>query len=118
MTQTTKDQRVGWLADLKVGDKVIVNYSSELVRAVDRITPTGRIKVCGYTFSPQGIGIGYDYRAPRLAEYTPEEAERLRLEAQQRHLAIEANNINYFGLSLDKLERIVAILGEDRHDTD
>jgi hypothetical protein len=50
MTES-KDQRTGWLKDLKVGDKVFVrNYRGALgsvksLAVVDKITPTGRINI-------------------------------------------------------------------------
>lgn len=109
----SKDQRTGWLAKLKEGDKVIVAFSDEEVRTIDKITPTGRINIYPYTFSPMGRGMGYEWRAPRLYEYTPEEAERLRVEAETKKLARKINGYNFFCLPLDKLERIAEILKEN-----
>lgn len=56
---TVKDQRQGWLADLKVGDKVIVaNYYNELVGEVEKITPSGRITVKRTVYRPDGYEYG------------------------------------------------------------
>jgi hypothetical protein len=60
MSQTT-DKRVGWLADLKVGDVVTLGcwFGFPPVRAtVARITPTGRICV---TAPMPGRGAGFRY---------------------------------------------------------
>ena len=52
MTES-KDQRKGWLRELKVGDKVFVVSSRgalgsvKTLAIVEKITPTGRINVKG-----------------------------------------------------------------------
>ena len=59
MTET-KDQRTGWLKDLKVGDKVFVVRSKGILGSrneatIEKITPTGRIKVGRVQFPPSGV---------------------------------------------------------------
>lgn len=59
MTET-KDQRKGWLKDLKAGDTVFVVRSKGILGSrneatVEKITPTGRIKVGGVQFPPSGV---------------------------------------------------------------
>ena len=59
MTES-KDQRKGWLKDLKVGDKVFFVISKgvlgtkRILTTVEKITPTGRIDVRGTRFPPTG----------------------------------------------------------------
>ena len=79
MTET-KDQRKGWLKDLKVGDQVFVvelrgvfsNYKT--LATVEKITPTGRINVEGYQFPPIG-SIFKDRSWTRLEQATNEAIE-------------------------------------------
>ena len=60
MTET-KDQRKGWLKDLKVGDQVFVVelrgvFSSyKTLATVEKITPTGRINVEDINFRQQEV---------------------------------------------------------------
>lgn len=62
----TKDKRTGWLAELNPGDKIIlVNNprwfkTSRTVRAVSKITPTGRINIDNFQFMPDGVCLNGD----------------------------------------------------------
>ena len=74
MTES-KDQRKGWLRDLKVGDKVFI-VSSKVVlgsvrtlAVVEKITPTGRLNVEGQQFPPSG-SIYENYRSTKLEQAT------------------------------------------------
>ena len=79
MTET-KDQRKGWLKDLKVGDQVFVvelrgvfsKYKT--LATFEKITPTGRINVVGYHF-PQTGSIFKDRGWTRLEQATNEAIE-------------------------------------------
>jgi hypothetical protein len=80
-----EDQRKGWLADLKIGDKVFVavhgiDHTIER-REITKITPIGRI-VCGaWEFNPQGRLIGKrGWHNPFLIESTKETADKWRHE--------------------------------------
>lgn len=59
MTES-KDQRKGWLKDLKVGDKVFIVISKgalgtkRILTTVEKITPIGRIDARGIRFPPTG----------------------------------------------------------------
>lgn len=74
MTES-KDQRKGWLRDLKVGDKVFVVSSKgvlgsvETLAVVEKITPTGRLNVEGQQFPPSG-SIYENYRSTKLEQAT------------------------------------------------
>ena len=72
MTET-KDQRKGWLRDLKVGDKVFIVSSRGVLGSVrtlavvEKITPTGRLNVKGQQFPPSG-SIYENYRSTKLEQ--------------------------------------------------
>lgn len=74
MTET-KDQRKGWLRDLKVGDKVFIVSSKGVLGSVrtlavvEKITPTGRLNVEGQQFPPSG-SIYENYRSTKLEQAT------------------------------------------------
>lgn len=74
MTET-KDQRKGWLRDLKVGDKVFIVSSRGVLGSVrtlavvEKITPTGRLNVKGQQFPPSG-SIYENYRSTKLEQET------------------------------------------------
>lgn len=74
MTES-KDQRKGWLKDLKVGDKVFVVSSKGVLGSVktlaviEKITPTGRLNVEGQQFPPSG-SIYENYRSTKLEQAT------------------------------------------------
>ena len=74
MTES-KDQRKGWLRDLKVGDKVFIVRSrgvlgsTKTLAVVEKITPTGRLNVKGQQFPPSG-NIYENYRSTKLEQAT------------------------------------------------
>lgn len=74
MTES-KDQRKGWLRDLKVGDKVFIVSSrgvlgsAKTLAVVEKITPTGRLNVKGQQFPPSG-SIYENYRSTKLEQAT------------------------------------------------
>lgn len=74
MTES-KDQRKGWLRDLKVGDKVFIVSSKGVLGSVrtlavvEKITPTGRLNVEGQQFPPSG-SIYENYRSTKLEQAT------------------------------------------------
>lgn len=76
MTES-KDQRKGWLRDLKVGDKVFIVSSkgvlgsTKTLALVEKITPTGRLNVEGQQFPPSG-NIYENYRSTKLEQATEE----------------------------------------------
>ena len=74
MTES-KDQRTGWLKELKAGDKVFIVSSKGVLGSVrtlavvEKITPTGRLNVEGQQFPPSGI-IYENYRSTKLEQAT------------------------------------------------
>lgn len=93
MTES-KDQRRGWLKDLKVGDKVFVRSyrgafgSTKNLAIVDKITPTGRINIGLQQFKPSGeLHLGYNFK--RLEQATEENIKKFMLEKQKSALVEE-----------------------------
>lgn len=104
-----KDKRTGWLAELKVGDKVFIEHWSfqGLGRmTIDKITPTGRI-ICGNSeFDHDGWRRGStSLRRPYLTEATKETVARWR--RQQCIYAIE--NWMRDGIQKAPLETLEAV---------
>ena len=68
-----------WLDSLKVGDKVVIerrcSSSTYSIAQIEKITPTRRITVGGYTFRSNGRvfnGGGYSYSSTYLKKFTPD----------------------------------------------
>ena len=84
----SKDQRKGWLKDLKVGDKVFIVSSRgvlgslKTLAVVEKITPTGRLNVKGQQFPPSG-SIYENYRSTKLEQATEQATEQ----AIQEHVS-------------------------------
>lgn len=74
MTES-KEQRKGWLRDLKVGDKVFIVSSKgvlgsvKTLATVEKITPTGRLNVKGVQLPPSGYRYE-NYRSTKLEQAT------------------------------------------------
>lgn len=96
----SKDQRTGWLKELKVGDKVFVRNSRgalgsvKSLAVVDKITPTGRINIGVQQFQPSGE-CRQGYRFTRLEQATEESIKEFMLEKQKSALIREiADKVN------------------------
>lgn len=65
-----------WISNLKPGDEVFVRspYGDKYLRTVEKITPTGLIKVGGCLYTQEGRQRGETF-AHRLAECTPGKKE-------------------------------------------
>ena len=106
------DKRRGWLAELKVGDLVIIEdpRNSSTVKKVDKITPTGRINIESYVFNQNGLAMGWDYSAPRLAQYSTEAHQEIKDYIKINALALELSSKNFKSLPLEKLVKIKEII--------
>lgn len=101
------------LSELKVGDKVIMNYGGwdaiRKVHVIDKITPSGLIGIGKHLFYKNGKERG-KYQCLRIEEWTKEkedEINRIRLEKETNRTCI-----NVFTERMNKLtyEQAVAIL--------
>ena len=83
MTES-KDQRKGWLKDLKAGDKVFIVVAKgvlgtkRVLTTVEKVTPTGRIDARGTRFPPTG---------KIYANYVFTELEQATEQAIQEHIS-------------------------------
>lgn len=106
----SKDQRTGWLKELKVGDYVFVKQyrgtlgSVKTLAVVDKITPTGRINIGVQQFQPSGER-RQGYKTTRLEQATKENIKEFTLEKQKSALIREiAEKVN--GGVLAKMDTI------------
>lgn len=102
-----KDKRQGWLRELKVGDKVIVvtDYNKS-VKIVDKITPTGRIKIGNTTFDHNGYEIGSGWRRDILREWTQEGENELNKQEKRVKMYQYLRNYDWKKCQYDLLESI------------
>lgn len=106
----SKDQRTGWLKELKVGDYVFVKQyrgtlgSVKTLAVVDKITPTGRINIGVQQFQSSGE-CRQGYKTTRLEQATKENIKEFTLEKQKSALIREiAEKVN--GGVLAKMDTI------------
>jgi len=110
----SKDKREGWLREVKVGDKIAVEYGqygtgNYRIDKVDKITPTGRIVIENRTYDPEGqeMGKSNSYsRSYKLYPITQKVIDFIRTEK----LLYEIKNTNWNTLNLEQLEAISKIL--------
>ena len=116
---TDKDKRIGWLRDLKVGDKVYVNeYGVNHIREVERITPTGRLTVNGLVYNPHGReGGSTSYTHSRLSEWTPEREADIEENKRRQVLISHIGRLSLRQLSTKALEQIVFLVEMDAENT-
>jgi hypothetical protein len=96
-----------WLKNVKVGDEIVVDYSSTWnrysyrIHKVEKITPTGRIKLDdGTQYQADGRKIGESYHFP-LRQITPEILELIK----RRELMYKIKTDRLIGmLSSERLE--------------
>lgn len=84
------------LSDLKAGDKVIQIYrnwygTNESVRTVEKITPSGLIKVGGVLYYKNGLRRGQ--YGSEIKRYSKEEEDRINLEALERKTKDACKNV-------------------------
>ena len=101
--------------NIKAGDKVIISREGlENIFTVEKVTPTGRIKVNGeYYRSDDGhkIGSGIWCRG-YIVPYTEERAEAIKREGVIRCCIRDLRGLTMEDLSYEKAVRILAILKE------
>ena len=128
--ETTKLMEVNnmeeWYNKLKVGDKVIVEYShwgshSLAISKVENVTPTGQIKVVGHESRFKFDGV---FKRPvimgrnsfdaliTLEEWTECKEKTIFDNTRRRAISKKLNEMTFSKLSLDQLERIVEIIEE------
>ena len=92
----SKDKRTGWLAELRVGDAVVVSWrASKALGTVASITPTGRITLKDrQRFSHTGRSFdGGAWSRSYLLEATPEAVASIRADAALRRFVAECRKV-------------------------
>lgn len=106
--------------NIKAGDKVIISREGlENISIVEKVTPTGRIKVNGeYYSSDDGhkIGNGIWCRG-HIVPYTEERAETIRRERTVSRCLYQLRNLRTEDIDYDTAVRILNILNEKAKDT-
>ncbi len=103
-----------WIKSLKAGDKVIVCYrgiySYDTVKTVDKVTPTGRIKVgCDY-YNPNGWP--RNHGGTHLEEATAEALEAV-WQREVIHKAVSrAYAIRADGITYDQAVKLLEVLDD------
>jgi len=87
-----KDQRQGWLRELKMGDPVLLynHYYGYSKHTVDKITPAGKMDVNGVRYSPSGWTPG----AGSLKQATPERLEAIEKRKIIRSITVSMDRYN------------------------
>ena len=116
--EETKDKRVYWLRDLKVGDEVFIVRSNgvlgstKTLAVIEKITPTGRLNMKGQQFPPSGR-IYENYRSIKLEQATEQaikehvsniEKQKLIKEINDKVQSGILNKMTFIGLKVIKEE--------------
>ena len=99
--------------NVKVGDKVIIQgrWNEESIHTVEKITPTGLIKVCGYTFYDNGTQRGGDsWSSFRLIEATPEAIQRIKDRKTVRKAISMCRKVDTDKIDIDTANKLIALL--------
>lgn len=109
-----------WIKDLKVGDKVFVwnsNYCETLF--VEKITPTGLIKVNGNLYNENGYLRGSDiwYR-PQLIQWSQEKEDELRREKYIKAVVRKLTGLKDGDITYGQAVTIMSILKNNKVITD
>ena len=101
------------MLNLKVDDKVLMrNTWHAEIGVVDKITPTGLIKVDGYTFRPDGHERGGDSYYPWYIEpLTPELEVEFYKKRFISKVANRASDYNFRNMSYDIAKALNELLG-------
>jgi len=101
-----------WLAELKPGDKVLIENSQ--VAIVDRITPTGKIRIGTSTFTKYGKreGDGH-WHFVHLYQWTQEREDEIKDERTKNKAANYLNDFNFKSLPLETLNTIIQLIEKE-----
>lgn len=105
-----------WLKSLKVGDKIIVDSTGlygigERLHTVEKITPSGQIKVTGYDSKFKNSQMLGNWRF-QLVKWTREKEEAIKYGCANRAMSTQLLKYDFTKLSNDKLSLIIQIINE------
>jgi hypothetical protein len=106
-----------WLANLKKGDKVFVKYGGYgnpeyHLKNVDKITPTGKIRVAGVLYGTDGYRKAGGWSYDNLVQYTTEREDKFKQKALKSKMCNCLKNIDWFGLSDEKISTVYDLVKE------
>jgi len=98
---------------INVGDKVIVHgrWNGDHISIVEKITPTGLIKVEGKTFYEDGTQRGGDaWSRVSITEVTPEALQKINDRATIQKAIQLCRNVTIKGIDIDTANKLIALL--------
>jgi hypothetical protein len=103
------DKQTGWLANLKVGDKVIIDgMHRATIHLVEKVTPIGRIVVDGTQYDDRGTHRYDTWNYSHLREATPDAVEKVMEDNQRDKLENNIRN-KFHTLIINKLSTVQLI---------
>lgn len=102
-----KDKRKGWLKELKEGDKIIVNSNYRVfITVVDKITPTGRIKVGNTQYDYTGWEITSDsWHRNSLEQWSQKKEDRIKRQIEFKKMCNKLSNTKWEDCSYEFVEK-------------
>ena len=102
-----KDKRIGWLRELKVGDKVIIKSQYEhSVKIIDKITSAGKINVGHRQFQENGREKVGKHDRSGLEKWTQEIEDQIKKANQYYNMCEYLKCKDWFQLSFESIESI------------
>lgn len=101
---------------LNVGDKVIVHgrWNENHIGTVEKITPTGLIKVEGRTYYEDGTQRGGDtWSRSMITEVTPEAFQKFKDNETIRKAIRICNSITINDIDIDTANKLIEMLGDN-----
>lgn len=100
------------LKNIQVGDMVFIHYHShKCIKPVQKITPSGLIKVDGNLFNSNGfIRGGGAYCTTRIEIATPEKVEEFRQQTYIKKVLANLKELKLEDITFEQAERISHIL--------
>lgn len=111
------DKRTGWLGQLKVGDKVIVDGGGvtrqQWIGTVEKVTPTGRMTVSGEAYDHWGRRRLDDWRSYHLLPWTEETELEIRTAYREARELTVVRGVEWRKVAAPTVSKVLAILRED-----
>ena len=101
-----------WLAELKPGDKVLID--NKQVAFVDRVTPTGKIRIGQSTFTKYGKREGDgQWHFVHLHQWTQEREDELRVIREKNRIVNYLDDFDFISLSIETLNAIEELIEKE-----
>jgi hypothetical protein len=111
-----KDKRIGWLRDLKEGDKVIISsdYITK-IKSINKITPTGKIKIDNYSYDSDGREInGSMWHRKYLTQWTQEKEDEIIKQIKFQKICNKLSEVKWEKMEFDLVKKIYSILQDNK----